>query len=165
MFILIYSLYEQWNFLKVAVVTDHSWKCKHKIKRIKMFFTIFLLLIFGAIFWYKNKTARHNFLLSKIPSPKIYPILYHNPHFFNKNPSTFFYYIEELNKNLGDVYYICLGNVFDAFGIVSDVKIVEELLTSNIEFDKTPDYQLLVAWIGTGLLISSDRKWFQRRKV
>jgi hypothetical protein len=73
--------------------------------------------------------------------------------------------MEKLNKTLGDVFYICLGNVMDAFGIVADVKIAEELLTSNVEFDKTSDYNLLVPWIGTGLLISSDKKWFQRRKV
>lgn len=130
-----------------------------------MFFTIFLLLIFGVLFWYKEITAKHSFLLSKIPSPKAYPILYHSPHFFNKNPSKFFYYFEELNKKLGDVYYICFGNIFDTIGIVADVKIIEELLTSNAGFDKTNEYHLLVPWIGTGLLISSDKTWFQKRKV
>lgn len=130
-----------------------------------MIFEIFIIFVTVAIFWYRKKTARHRFLLSKIPSPKIYPILYHSPHLFNKNPSSFFYFIEELNKKLGDVYYICLGNIFNAFSVVADVKIIEELLTSNIEFDKTTDYSMLIPWIGTGLLVSSDKKWFQRRKV
>lgn len=130
-----------------------------------MFIVILSLVIILVIFWYKKKYARHNLLLSKIPCLKIYPIIYHCPYFLNQNPTSFFYYIGELNKKLGDVYYICLGNVMDAFSVVADVKIVEELLTSNVEFDKTSDYELLVPWIGKGLLISSDKKWFQRRKV
>lgn len=130
-----------------------------------MFYFILIAIIIAAFFWYKKKHERMNFLLSKIPSPKKYPILYHSPYFLDKNPSSFFYYLEELNKTFGDVYYICFGNVLNAFSVVADVKVVEELLTNNQELDKTTDYEYLSPWIGHGLLLSSNKKWFQRRKV
>lgn len=130
----------------------------------KMFFGIFISVIIAIIFW-RIKYSRHYYLLSKIPSPRKYPVLYHSPHFFNINPIKYFNYLETLNGALGDVYHVCFGDVTNAFCVIADAKIIEELLTSNVEIDKTMEYKFLTPWIGHGLLVSSGKKWSQKRKV
>ena len=74
--------------------------------------------------------------------------------------------VEDTNKTLNcGIHHYSFG-VFDQdMCIISDVKIAETVLTSNVELTKTADYDLLVPWTGKGLLMSSDKKWFQRRKV
>ena len=49
--------------------------------------------------------------------------------------------------------------------VIQDPKIVEEILTSQKFIDKPGEYDALVEWLGRGLLISTGKKWHQRRKI
>lgn len=122
-----------------------------------------MISVFGV--WYQKKYGRKNYLLSRIPSIKRYPVIHHTPYFINKSPKEVFYFFIHVFKEFGDVIHFSLGLFDDAFVMIADAKIAEDILTSQTMIDKTVDYDLLVPWIGTGLLVSSGRKWFQRRKI
>lgn len=81
------------------------------------------------------------------------------------NPVTVFAFIEELHSKLGETFHTSFGRFDEAFSVTTNLKIVEALLTNHEELRKTVDYELLVPWTGQGLLMSADKKWFQRRKV
>lgn len=56
-------------------------------------------------------------------------------------------------------------NPFVPFIYVRDPKIVEEILSSQKLIDKANEYDMLKNWLGSGLIISSGKKWHQRRKI
>lgn len=130
-----------------------------------MFFIFCIILIISFVIWHQIKYRRRDELLSRIPSPKKYPLIHNVPEFFGKNRQGLFETIETLSISLGQVYHITI-NPFDAGSlIVSDPKVVEGILSSQKLIDKSEDYDLMKAWLGTGLLISTGKKWFQRRKI
>ena len=45
------------------------------------------------------------------------------------------------------------------------LKLTQVILTSTKYLTKSNLYNLLLPWLGTGLLISTDKQWFDRRKV
>lgn len=50
--------------------------------------------------------------------------------------------------------------------LVTDAKLVEPVLSSSIKhLAKNDLYDLLVPWLGDGLLMSKGQKWHNRRKV
>jgi cytochrome P450 family 4 len=126
--------------------------------------TILLILIL-IYFWGRNKVKRKLILLSKIPGLPKYPLIHHIPYVFNNKTSDHFYFLVNLGKKFGGVYHLSFGDFIDPYIFVSDAKIVEGFLTNYTELDKGIDYDLLKPWIGTGLATSTDKKWFQRRKV
>ena len=42
---------------------------------------------------------------------------------------------------------------------------VEPLLNSNAHISKSIDYEPLLPWLGTGLLLSTGEKWHKRRLI
>jgi len=56
--------------------------------------------------------------------------------------------------------------MFQEFGIfTSDARLIEAILSSQKTIKKNRLYDLLQCWLGTGLLLSSGKKWFRRRKI
>lgn len=49
--------------------------------------------------------------------------------------------------------------------IISDLKLLEHITTSNEFLTKSPFYQFLHSWLGLGLLTSTGEKWKSHRKV
>lgn len=64
----------------------------------------------------------------------------------------------------GSIYRVWIGPSQVAF-FLSDPKDVEVVLTSNRLLKKNNLYDFLVPWLGTGLLISTGKKWHSRRKI
>ncbi|KAL7031167.1 hypothetical protein ACKWTF_006920 [Chironomus riparius] len=127
--------------------------------------SFFVLAVITFISWYQIKYRRRNFLLSKIPAPKKLPIFHHLIEFIGKDAKDVFDWLEEQGNKFSPVYQFTVSPFDPGCAVVSDVKIIESLLTSQVLLNKTVDYDLLVPWIGTGLLISTGKKWFQRRKL
>jgi cytochrome P450 family 4 len=126
---------------------------------------ILFIILAASFFWYKKKHGRRDFLLKQFPAPKGVPILHHSVMFIGKNPQEVFKLSLELEARFNKIFHLSFGAFDDAFVFVMDAKIIEGFLTSQTVLDKSIDYELLKPWIGIGLLVSSDKKWFQRRKV
>lgn len=73
--------------------------------------------------------------------------------------------MENMTRTLGSIWHFTLEPFDDSTIVLSNPKIVEQILTSNKLIDKTVDYDLMKSWLGTGLLTSSGAKWHQRRKI
>ncbi|XP_070493279.1 cytochrome P450 4d1-like [Chironomus tepperi] len=131
-----------------------------------MYFVIFFIVAVAAfIIWYQIKYRRQNYLLSKIPGPRKLPIFHHLIDFIGKDAKGVFDYLEIQGEKFSPVFHLTVSPFDPGSAIVSDVKIIEALLTSQVHIEKTIDYDLLVPWIGNGLITSSGKKWFQRRKL
>ncbi|CRK87607.1 CLUMA_CG001403, isoform A [Clunio marinus] len=134
-------------------------------KNLKMILIILVILIVSFIGWYQLKYGRRNELLAKIPSPKKHPIFHNTLEFYDKSHKEIFEWLENARMTLGHVYHITSDPFSNGDIIVSDVKIAENILSSQKILKKANDYDLMRSWLGDGLLISSGKKWFQRRKI
>lgn len=76
-----------------------------------------------------------------------------------------FNWAEEKTRELGPIWYMTMHPFDSSDFIISDPVVAEKLLSSQKILEKGADYQLLIDWLGTGLLISSGSKWHQRRKI
>jgi cytochrome P450 family 4 len=136
---------------------------KRARKKMFLFSVVVVFITWLVLFQLKNR--RRNQLLSKIPSPRKYPIVHNAIEFVGKSPKQIFKWIEQMSNELGSVYHFTvspfdMGKIF-----VRDPKIFETILTSQKNLNKTQAYQLLRPWLGEGLLVSEANKWRQRRKI
>lgn len=114
---------------------------------------------------YQIKYWHRNLLLSRIPAPKKKFLLHNILDFYGKSINEIFHDLEELNRKLGSVYHFTLEPFDNGTVVTSSPKIAEVVLSSQKLLDKGDDYELMKAWLGTGLLISTGKKWHQRRKI
>lgn len=49
--------------------------------------------------------------------------------------------------------------------LVTDPKVIETVLSSQKIIDKAFEYTFLQKWLGDGLLLSTGKKWFARRRA
>lgn len=127
------------------------------------FITVLIAIALISYFLNERKYREDNEILSKIPSPPAWPILGHAKYFvFKKNYEIF----ESLGK-----FYNTQPSVWRLHAplisiiYIDDLKIIEAILSNTKYNDKSTDYNFLIPWIGTGLLISTGQKWHQRRKI
>lgn len=130
---------------------------------------MFIYIVVGVLslvtLWYHLKYKTRNYQLAQIPSPYKYPLIHNTFEFVGKSPKQIFDWMEQMSLKLGPIYQFTLEPFDYSTMVISDPKMVEQILTSNKLIDKTVDYDLMKPWLGTGLLISSGKKWHQRRKV
>lgn len=115
--------------------------------------------------WYQVTYRRRDLLLSRIPAPKKLPLLHNAMEFYGKTPQQVFHWLQEMNKKLGPVYHFTFSPFHDGSVQISDPKIAEAILSSQKILDKAFDYDMMKGWLGIGLLLSSGKKWHQRRKI
>ncbi len=122
-------------------------------------------LIVALILWWDLlglvKTFRRWKLHRSIPIPKklkYHLLLGHIPALMNDNES-FWKRIEELNEENPGLYKLCIGPF--VYLSIFHPKHLPELLKEP----KSPDYKLLLPWLGEGLLIAEDKKWFRNRRL
>jgi len=72
------------------------------------------------------------------------------------------YALENCEK-YGSMYRVWILNQLAVFSI--DPRDVEVILSSTQQITKNNLYNLMLPWLGTGLLMSFGRKWHSRRKV
>ncbi|XP_037044699.1 cytochrome P450 4d1-like [Bradysia coprophila] len=130
-----------------------------------MFIYVVVCSLSLMILWYHWKYKTRNDQLAQIPSPYKYPLIHNTLEFVGKSPKQIFDWMEGMSRKLGPIYQFTFEPFDNSTMVISDPKIVEQILTSNKLIDKTIDYDLMKSWLGTGLLISSGHKWHQRRKV
>lgn len=122
-----------------------------------------LIIAFAYFYWNKGRNSRRDELLAKIPSPKSVPILKHTLHFINKSPSEVLSLVSDFAVEFGQIF--TFGFPIGGQIMIADPKIVEKILSNQKVIDKAVDYDFLLGWLGTGLLISTGKKWHSRRKI
>ncbi|CAO1423337.1 unnamed protein product [Diamesa serratosioi] len=114
--------------------------------------------------WYYYKFNERDLHLSKIPQPPSWPLIGNSFEFINKSPAEIFETLKKFSSALGNVWRFSF-HPFEHQIMISDPKLVEALLSSHKQLEKTDDYRFVRAWLGDGLLLSDGKKWFKRRKI
>lgn len=130
-----------------------------------MFLIVLISIIITIITWYQLKYGHRNALLKKIPSPKKYPLVHNLFELAGKSPREVFDWFESTTTSLGPIYHTTFDPFDNGTAVISDPKMAEEILSSQKLIDKGDDYELIKPWLGSGLLISTGKKWHQRRKI
>nr|QST15030.1 CYP4C33-like protein 1 [Diaphanosoma celebensis] len=105
-------------------------------------------------------------LVDKVPGPPAQIPFFGSVTDVLVNPDDFIKYILQLFdtwRPRGPVLRLWIGH-YPVF-IITTAEATEVLLSSNKFIDKSPDYDYLHPWLGTGLLTSTGTKWFGRRKM
>nr|ANS06312.1 cytochrome P450 [Agasicles hygrophila] len=101
-------------------------------------------------------------ILDKIPGPKDYPII-GNWTETKINPESLFNYDRQL---ITEFYPICRIKFFYQYLIkIVCPEDMEAILSNVAHNNKNKFYRFMTDWLGTGLLISKDKKWHNRRKL
>ena len=73
------------------------------------------------------------------------------------------YLVKDLTLKYGKFFCVWISNYLAFFA--SDVKDVDQVLSSQVLITKNNLYDVLVPWLGRGLLLSNGKKWFNKRKI
>lgn len=66
--------------------------------------------------------------------------------------------VDDIKVKLKKKWQLIFRNLF------SPVRLFQVIMNSKDHITKSDDYLLLLPWLGTGLLTSSGKKWFDHRK-
>jgi cytochrome P450 family 4 len=136
-----------------------------KIRRAMNFILYALIFVLSAAFWYRKKYGHRNKLLAKFPSPdNSVPFFNHSLLFAGKTPAKILETLSQMALKHGPVWRFDMSP-FRSFIVLHDPKIIEVVLSSQKLLDKAIEYNDMIEWLGTGLLISTGKKWHQRRKI
>jgi cytochrome P450 family 4 len=125
--------------------------------------TFFVALFLVFLVWYFKKYHETYTLGMKLPGPPTLPLIGNTLLFLGKSPPQILKTLEGLAKKYGRTVRIFVGPQLQV--LICDPKDVEAILGSQKLIDKSDEYEFIAQWLGTGLLISSGKKWFSRRKV
>ncbi|XP_052737846.1 cytochrome P450 4C1 [Bicyclus anynana] len=100
--------------------------------------------------------------LNKIPGPNGVPILGNGFDFLMSTESVFYYFRYLANK-YKNIFEISLAN--NQYLVLLHPEDVETVISSTKHNEKGYLYSFLRAWLHDGLLLSSGKKWHQRRKI
>ncbi|XP_025191082.1 cytochrome P450 4C1-like [Melanaphis sacchari] len=99
---------------------------------------------------------------SAIAGPPSLP-LFGNALQLNGSASDFFRLLLKWHSKFGDTYQLWIG--LRPFIAMADADHIQQVLNSKTHIDKNLEYNLLLPFIGTGLVTSSGSKWQMRRKL
>jgi cytochrome P450 family 4 len=120
------------------------------------------MLIYFA-YPYVQKYRERMKMLDEFPGPKGWPLIGIALDLLNVKPVDVLNIFENIHKEYGSINRYQIGTKANI--LFTDPKDVEMILGSQKILEKSDEYAFLVDWLGTGLLISSNKKWFARRKV
>lgn len=127
---------------------------------ILLFFIVSICIFFG---WYYTKYRETLALVSKLPGPPRWPIFGNAFLFMGKSPAELLVKLTAVVEKYPKFACLMLGPQPEV--LIMDPQMAEQLLSSQKLIDKAGEYDFLLDWIGTGLLTSTGKKWFKRRKV
>uniref|UniRef100_A0A182LYY9 Cytochrome P450 n=1 Tax=Anopheles culicifacies TaxID=139723 RepID=A0A182LYY9_9DIPT len=97
------------------------------------------------------------------PGPKPYPVVGNLLEFATLDIPGVFEHVVELHERYGQDFM--MWSLFNwNLILMTSRKNVEKVLLAK-QTEKSMLYQFIEPWLGTGLLIASGEKWFQRRKI
>ncbi|CAG9805216.1 unnamed protein product [Chironomus riparius] len=125
-----------------------------------LIFIVSICIFFG---WYYTKFRETLKLAAKLPGPPRLPLIGNALMLAGKSPVQLHNTFTEWASKWPRITCIMLGPQCEV--LISDPKLAEVFLSSQKLINKSDEYDFFTAWIGTGLLTSTGRKWFARRKV
>ncbi|KAM7350274.1 uncharacterized protein ACRADG_008889 [Cochliomyia hominivorax] len=129
----------------------------------KMLIEFLIICLSLILLWdYLSKKRRNN-MLSYMPGPKALPILGNVLMYRGQSPEEIMKFIVKNKQKYGKLYRVWILQQLAVFS--SDPEDVEVILSSPQHITKNNLYELLHEWLGTGLLMSTGKKWHQRRKI
>lgn len=126
-----------------------------------MFFVIAVICI--LLGWYYHTNREKFALAAKIPSTRGLPLIGHAHKFIFKSPPEILEMLTGIAAKYPNITQLSFGPHIEI--LITNPKYVENLLGSQKLITKSAEYDFIEKWLGTGLLISTGKKWFQRRKV
>lgn len=123
---------------------------------------ISMLILYFLLPLFKKYLERMK-MLEKFPGPKGLPVLGNAWEMLKVKPEDLLDVFEKFQNDCGTTIKLMFGP--QANILFTDPKDVEIILGSQKILEKSDEYSFLIDWLGTGLLISSNKKWFLRRKV
>ncbi|KAG5667090.1 hypothetical protein PVAND_015089 [Polypedilum vanderplanki] len=126
-------------------------------------FTFVLILFFLLLAWYYSEYRFRFQSISKFPGPKRIPFFGNALMFIGKKPSEILTIVEQLHREYGNVLCLMMGSQPEI--LLTSPEDVEVVLGSSKLIKKSDEYDFMTDWLGTGLLIASGLKWFQKRKI
>ncbi|XP_030377910.1 cytochrome P450 4d2-like [Scaptodrosophila lebanonensis] len=129
-------------------------------------FIEFVLTAIGLLFiWdYLYKRERKAIMSrAKISGPKDYPILGSALSLRNLDTESYITNSIERREKYGRMQSFWI--LHHLMLVVADVKYMEAILRSQKLIKKSSLYTFMEGWLGTGLLLSTGKKWFTRRRI
>ncbi|KAI8115367.1 Cytochrome P450 4d2 [Lucilia cuprina] len=124
---------------------------------------ILIVFITLLLLWDYLSKKRRNDMLSYMPGPKTLPILGNVLMYRGQSPEEIMEFITNNKQKFGKLYRVWILQQLAVFS--SDPDDVEVILSSPQTITKNNLYELLHQWLGTGLLMSTGKKWHSRRKI
>lgn len=147
------------NRVHSPVAEKTSFKSEARMVLFIYFFALFVIYIAYGYKKFSDKVARSK----HIPGPPALPFIGNGLMFIGKTAVE----ITEIQmKNayaFGDFSKMFLGP--ELFVLLGNPKDVEVLLSSQTLIDKSSEYDFAREWFGDGLLFSTGKKWFTRRRL
>lgn len=126
---------------------------------------LLILIVVICVFlgWYYTKYNDTLKKISKLPGPPKWPLIGNAFVFLGKTPVEMLLKIEAIVQEYPRLTCLMLGAQPEI--LITDPKMSEFFLSSQKLITKSDEYRFFNDWIGTGLLTSTGKKWFARRKV
>ncbi|XP_071498887.1 cytochrome P450 4V2-like [Diadema antillarum] len=125
-----------------------------------------IFVVTSIIVYYMARFIRIYLLISKFQGPPALPIV-GNTHQFSTDSREFFVHndtvFNEYRQKTGGIVRYWLG-LKPSLNIYAG-KHMEAILNNSRHMDKGFGYDFVKPWLGLGLLLSSGKKWFHRRKM
>ncbi|KAM8713349.1 hypothetical protein ACLKA7_013632 [Drosophila subpalustris] len=131
-----------------------------------MWLEVVALLLTALFLWDHLKMRRQNKMMAAvgIRGPLQLPLLGNAPLFMmGESAETMLDLEKRLIDKHGKTVHITMFHEFGIF--TADTRLIEAILSSQQTITKNRLYGLLQCWLGTGLLLSTGKKWFRRRKI
>uniref|UniRef100_A0A1A9W294 Cytochrome P450 n=1 Tax=Glossina brevipalpis TaxID=37001 RepID=A0A1A9W294_9MUSC len=130
-----------------------------------MFGLLILSLLIGLIIWdYYYKKERDDILKkSNITGPNLLPLIGNALQLRNVTTENLFEYALDRKRKYGKIHRLWILNNLDI--VIMNAKHCEAILSSQQIIKKGIHYEILVDWLGHGLITSTGKKWHTRRRV
>lgn len=125
-----------------------------------LFFITIICILLG---WYYHTFKERLAICAKLPGPKPLTLIGHAHLFFLKTPPQILDVLTKIAKDYPKIACVMLGPHPEI--LITDPTYAEVILGSQKLIDKSAEYDFIEQWLGTGLLTSTGKKWFSRRKV
>jgi hypothetical protein len=149
---------------------DHSQTISYSdktLESVKMFIISACVFILSLLFlFFRVKTERRNYLLSKIPSPKKYFLLHNLPTIIGIEPAELFKKFEQIFYELGDVVHLTLHPLDCGVVFVADYEVAKTLSNSQPDRTRSIIYEFLHGWIGSnGAFLGGGNQQREKMKL